>query len=403
MKRRNQGFTLIELLAVIVILAVLAFITVPLILGVIETSQKGAFQSSVYAVFDSLDYYLWGQESENLPEEGIAVQELDLKHKEQFLSGVILNKDGILQVENVGTTKYCANGPKDQLVITAGPCITFDGVPSKEYEIGESVRYADLDWYVVKDQTDAVTLIHKDKINSEEVSYGETTDFEVSNIKQYMKEWLKEQTVLKKEITAGGVLPYFEKEYLRLLKKEEVNEKIPYDNMDAFWTMSALEDQIFYVIETASLSYQKYEDGGVSTTVACRYGGPYANDFLSTQVGKYSNKYNRILNEETVETLVAPTVGTAVQKSTYVASTSPCCYGCGACSVQQGWMVCGNDRRSGYSAYSHSPADSYVVRNWQICADATKAGCNSTYVTGYTFDLVDAILGVRPVITVKKK
>lgn len=46
----NKGFTLIELLAVIVILAIIAIITTPLISNVIDDSKKGAFKASSYGI-----------------------------------------------------------------------------------------------------------------------------------------------------------------------------------------------------------------------------------------------------------------------------------------------------------------------------------------------------------------
>ena len=42
----KKGFTLIELLAVIVILGIIAVITTPLIMGVIENARKSAVLSS---------------------------------------------------------------------------------------------------------------------------------------------------------------------------------------------------------------------------------------------------------------------------------------------------------------------------------------------------------------------
>lgn len=44
---RQKGFTLLELLAVIVILAVVALITVPLIMNTIEDAKEGAYEESV--------------------------------------------------------------------------------------------------------------------------------------------------------------------------------------------------------------------------------------------------------------------------------------------------------------------------------------------------------------------
>ena len=55
---KNKGFTLVELLAVIVILAIISIITVPMILGVIETTKKSAAVESVNGILDAADKYM---------------------------------------------------------------------------------------------------------------------------------------------------------------------------------------------------------------------------------------------------------------------------------------------------------------------------------------------------------
>ena len=52
---RRKGFTLIELLAVIVILAIIALIATPTILGVIEKSKRGAAEQSALGYVDAVE------------------------------------------------------------------------------------------------------------------------------------------------------------------------------------------------------------------------------------------------------------------------------------------------------------------------------------------------------------
>ena len=52
--KNEKGFTLIELLAVIVILAVIALIATPIIIGVIEQARKKAFENTAYGVLEGL-------------------------------------------------------------------------------------------------------------------------------------------------------------------------------------------------------------------------------------------------------------------------------------------------------------------------------------------------------------
>ena len=84
----KKGFTLVELLAVVVILAIIAIIAVPLILGVIESSKKGAFKDSVYGLLEAGDIYVASSDiNENEVGEVISLKSLNIKNKNQFVSG----------------------------------------------------------------------------------------------------------------------------------------------------------------------------------------------------------------------------------------------------------------------------------------------------------------------------
>lgn len=55
MKTRRLGFTLIELLAVIVILAIIALIATPMIMGVIDRARKGAVEASALGYIQAVE------------------------------------------------------------------------------------------------------------------------------------------------------------------------------------------------------------------------------------------------------------------------------------------------------------------------------------------------------------
>lgn len=52
---KNKGFTLIELLAVIVILAIIALIATPIVLGIIEDTKQSANEVSAQYIIDAVE------------------------------------------------------------------------------------------------------------------------------------------------------------------------------------------------------------------------------------------------------------------------------------------------------------------------------------------------------------
>ena len=53
---KNKGFTLIELLAVIVILAIIALIATPIILGIIDDARKSSSERGAELVISSVEW-----------------------------------------------------------------------------------------------------------------------------------------------------------------------------------------------------------------------------------------------------------------------------------------------------------------------------------------------------------
>ncbi len=121
----KKGFTLIELLAVIVILGIIAVITTPLIMGVIEDARKSAALSSAQGYVEAV-------------EQSIMESELDLEGENL--------SDGTYEIETLKNIEYKGKGPtqgyveiKDMEVVSAHLCVNdhsidYDGIEAKESE-----------------------------------------------------------------------------------------------------------------------------------------------------------------------------------------------------------------------------------------------------------------------------
>ncbi|MGE5455488.1 MAG: immunoglobulin-like domain-containing protein [Ignavibacteriales bacterium] len=129
--QKKKGFTLIELLAVIVILAIISAITVPIIVGIIDTVRKNSYKESVRSIFEAANIYIASSDFKSFPEEGINVTDPMLKIKNKnFTSGkVILNENGKLEVDKVSNGRYCAGGTLEDIVVIEGSCDQLDVTP----------------------------------------------------------------------------------------------------------------------------------------------------------------------------------------------------------------------------------------------------------------------------------
>ena len=126
----KKGFTLIELLAVIVILSIIALITVPILLNVIDNAKIGTLRNSAYGIIESADLYFaqnFGKEQESILFEfsnGEQISEKKLSFKGKIDNGkVVLNKDNkvLLCIDN--GKNYAYKSYSDDKVTTGlGTC-----------------------------------------------------------------------------------------------------------------------------------------------------------------------------------------------------------------------------------------------------------------------------------------
>lgn len=115
----KKGFTLIELLAVIVILALIAVITAPIIFGVIDDSRMNSFTRSIEEMMNVIDMdyneYARSGEVEYKYENNklICVKcnkgedlELDFTGNVEGAKGTFINNNGTITISNFENDRY---------------------------------------------------------------------------------------------------------------------------------------------------------------------------------------------------------------------------------------------------------------------------------------------------------
>lgn len=120
MRRNNKkGFTLIELLAVIVILAMIALIATPLVMGVINRSRMNSVKDNAYGVIKAAENYLAKSNVSGTPvlnDELFsfpADTRLEVKGTKPQNGYVIIDKDGKTML-SFSQSGYCVSKEKDQ-------------------------------------------------------------------------------------------------------------------------------------------------------------------------------------------------------------------------------------------------------------------------------------------------
>ncbi len=190
--KKEKGFTLIELLAVIIILTIIALISVPLILNIIEKARKSAFQNSAYGIMESARLYYVENIIDN-KELGDKVfsyeeEENELKYKGTRPKGgtIIVKSNGKIEM-SIYNEKWCAIKREDKESIEI---IDYNKetckIESPMIEEGIKLNYIESgfdsaipgSYYNIRNQKGMVTCINlsddnKEVTNTKELKEGE--------------------------------------------------------------------------------------------------------------------------------------------------------------------------------------------------------------------------------------
>ena len=140
---KKNGFTLIELLAVIVILAIIALIATPIILGIVEDAKRDAFLRSVELVVSTTDMDIATKAFEEeytytIADGVVSNLEIGIKNTDGMNGSIIYDKDGNEKYA-IHNGKYCV-----RKIGTMGKAMLSDYVAgrcSTTYYNGERVYF----------------------------------------------------------------------------------------------------------------------------------------------------------------------------------------------------------------------------------------------------------------------
>ena len=135
---KRKGFTLVELLGVIVVLAIIALITTPIILGIIESTRKGAFVDSVYGLIETTNIYYTKNMQDIAGEKRFTCNgtvcingndTLSFKGKVPVGGSITLKENATILVEYITDGTYCAYGTLNDLIVDK-ECASIDVTPA---------------------------------------------------------------------------------------------------------------------------------------------------------------------------------------------------------------------------------------------------------------------------------
>ena len=263
LNKSNVAFTLIELIAVLVILAMLILIVTPLVLNIIKKAKDSAMKRSVdgygHAVELAIAKYMMHNGS--IPDN---LEYLDIQYNGNnvICDVMALNPDGSLYLAD------CSVDGKKLSNYFYGEDVLPD---YKKYVAGEIVKYNNMQFYVAENsnkKNEYVTLLKADALRYNEVSeyfdeieiknsggyamtkYGDTIDYNNSNVKKLVDKWAL-LNLESSDYISASTLSANSLHYLGFIWKDSYGAQLfidgdkynwLYGSNYSYWTMAASDD-----------------------------------------------------------------------------------------------------------------------------------------------------------------
>ena len=110
---KNEGFTLIELLAVIIILAIVALISTPIIMNVIEDARKSSLERTYESIERAAQLYLYNEYDGIIEDKSIVIPMTELKSMINNYQEEMDNESVVVRKENNGLSYYYTGRDKN--------------------------------------------------------------------------------------------------------------------------------------------------------------------------------------------------------------------------------------------------------------------------------------------------
>jgi len=285
---------------------------------------------------------------------------------------------------------------------------------NETYSAGELIPYAGLIWYVVKDNSDSVTMILKENYGTG--AYGSSTTFTGSTAYSKLNnDFIDSKHSISLAISSGALVSQGsynnETYYVRLPKQSELSTLIPNESATPFWTETANSDTLYLGGPTGENNVNY-----VSASTGTYYGGNSASLGAITKSGIKSVSKQSLTQTPSSTTVTYNASATSVNRPTAYSSVknitkaSPYAYPCdtyGSACPSAYCSMSGSQTyftdTCGTSTFGYYKLKSWEGRDGSECSSNqiyyANGGCQAFYqLNSGTYEI-----GYRPVVTVYKK